>query len=143
MKKKMETKSGKSNSQWYGTVARLIAGAPLFFFGWMKLLNEGTQTNFMATLKLASIPVPEVAFWLAALNEIIAGALLISGWKGQVGAVLAIAQMIVALYVHITVDFSQTPAGGPPHWLPVLVLVCALIVLFKGFGKFSIAKSVG
>jgi len=136
--RKFSPKPESSNGHWLGFLARLSAGIPLFIFGWMKILGEGTRMNFLATLELASIPVPEFSFWLAALNEIIAGALLLIGWKIRVGSLLAVLQMFVALYVHLTVDFSQAPAGGPPHWLPVFVLFAALTVFFKGSGRYSL-----
>lgn len=119
-------------------VARLIAGVPLTFFGTMKFLNEGTQINFEATLGLAGFPRPDLLMFVAAAVEVVGGILLLTGWHARIGAALAVAEMLVALYVHLTVDFSLAPAGGPPHWLPVIVLLSAILVLWKGAGRGSL-----
>lgn len=121
-------------------VARLIAGVPLAFFGTMKFLSEGTQTNFQATLDLAGFPQPDLLIFVAAIVEVVGGILLLTGWYARIGALLAVAEMLVALYVHLTVDFSLAPAGGPPHWLPVTVLLSALLVLWKGGGRGSLDR---
>ena len=119
-------------------VARLIAGVPLAFFGTMKFLNDATRTNFHATLDLAGFPRPDILMFVAATVEVVGGILLVTGGYARMGAALAVAEMGVALYVHLTVDFSLAPAGGPPHWLPVTVLLAAALVLWKGAGRGSL-----
>lgn len=133
----------KTSNHISGPICRAAAGAPLFFFGWMKFLNAATQTNFLATLKLAAIPMPGTAMWVAAGVEVSAGALLLTGFAGRLGGMMATMQMLVALYVHLTVDFGNAPAGGPPHWLPVMVLLGAVAVTIQGSGRFSLDHYLG
>jgi len=117
---------------------RLAAGLPLLFFGIMKFVSAGTQENFQATLALADMPAPGTLMWLLAAVEVVAGALLVSGWYARIGGILGVIQMIGALYVHATVDFSAAPAGGPPHWLPILVFVASWCVMIVGGGGLSV-----
>lgn len=118
-------------------VPRLLAGGPLLFFGIMKFTNPGVQENFLATITLAGFPAPQVLRWVAATVEVVGGALLLSGAYARVGALLGVLEMTAALSVHLTFDFSRAPAGGPPHWLPVMVLAGALLVLWRGAGARS------
>ncbi len=130
-----------TTQRWLPLIGRLVAGVPLTVFGTMKFLSEATQTNFHATLVLAGFPMPDMLVYVAATVEVVAGAILLTGWFARIGAGLASLHMTVALYVHLTVDFSLAPAGGPPNWLPISVLVAALVVLRFGGGMASLDLS--
>ena len=123
-------------------IARLVAGAPLLFFGIQKFISSDVQENFRVTLELSLFPMPGILMWIAAAVEVVAGAMLLLGLITRLGGLLATLQMFAAIIVHITVDFSQTPAGGPPHWLPVLVLFAALVTLVFAGGDWSIDRFI-
>jgi len=123
-------------------VARLLAGAPLLFFGVLKLVSADTQENFRATLELAEIPAPGVMMWIAAIVEVVAGLSLVFGLLTRLGGLLAVLQMAVALYVHSTGATGQAPEGGPPIWLPILVLAGSVWAMVVGGGRFSFDKAL-
>ncbi len=123
-------------------VARLVAGAPLLFFGVLKLVSADTQENFRATLELAQIPSPGVMMWGAATVEVLAGLSLVFGLLTRLGGFLAVLQMAVALYVHSTGATNQAPEGGPPIWLPILVLAGSVWAMVVGGGRFSVDKAL-
>ena len=77
------------------------------------------------------------------LMEMVAGILVLVGVWARVGALLAVLVMIPALHTSVTlaggnagVDATVIPSA-PPLWVPVMVLLCALVVLAKGAGAFS------
>ena len=117
-------------------VPRLIAGLPLLAIGLMHVLDDTTPMRPL--VEAAGLPAAGLLSPLAVAAEIVAGALLLSGFYTRLGALVAIPVMVVAAYAHLAIDVWPNSAGEPPIILPVVVLVCAVYVLYRGGGAWSV-----
>ena len=123
---------------------RILAGLPLLLFGVLHLLNP---EPFRSILVASSIPFVELNLVLAPLAEVLAGALLFSGYLSRIGGLLGIGTMVTAIYstlVLASLDLTELPTGlaavpeVPPLVLPAVVLLASAYVTWRGAGAWSL-----
>jgi len=130
---------------------RVIAGAPLLFFGVMHLIGAMPMRPLV---EAAGMPAPGLMAVLAPLGQVLAGVLLLSGAFARVGALVAIGTMAGAVITHIRIPNDQWPvattdaAEGPwPEpvfmmFLAIGIIVIGAYILWRGSGAFGLdAKS--
>ena len=114
---------------------RLTVGGLMIFHGISKILHG---VEWMGPL-VSGVGLPEFVKYGAYLGEGLGPALLILGYRTRIGALLVMADMLMAIVlVHRHQIFSLGPAGGWAIELPALYLLAALAVFFAGPGKYSI-----
>jgi len=135
-------------------IPRILGGAPLVFFGLMHLVGAFAGPDagmpMKPLLEAAGMPAPALGAIVAPLVQLVAGLLLLGGAFARVGAVLAIATMLGALYTHMKIpnDAWPMPTADNPDAVaeePVvmmglagLVIVCSAIVAWLGAGGLSL-----
>jgi uncharacterized membrane protein YphA (DoxX/SURF4 family) len=112
---------------------RLIAALPLFVFGSFHLTG---MSPLLEILKRASIPFPEINFYLAPIFMVVSGLSLGLGYYARIGALIGAGAMIVATYSKFVIEEWPGPMEIPLA-LPLVVLAGCLVVLIKGPGAWS------
>jgi uncharacterized membrane protein YphA (DoxX/SURF4 family) len=121
---------------------RLTAGVPLLGIGLVHVLDG--QSRMEPLVAAAGLPFPPLVAPIAVACEIAAGAALLLGAFARVGALLAIPTLVVAIYAHLTIGVWPNGADRePPLALPVVVLACAVYVLWRGAGRWSVDERAG
>ncbi len=134
MKKLRQT----SPDKWVGTI-RAMLGIIFLMTGIMKLTFAEFGSAWSIQLIEAEIPFYTINYWLVPVFEIILGTILITGFYSRIGAVMIIPIMLVAIYVHITVSNPAAfPAQPQEPFIPIAVIIMAVIVLVKGGGNRSL-----
>ncbi len=111
---------------------RVVAGAPLVFFGLMHLVNPNMPMTPL--LEEAGLPYPGLMGVIAPIAQLLAGVLLLSGAFARIGGVLAIGTMLGALVTHMLIANDQWPTPGEdgvmaPGPEPVFMMGIAVVVL--------------
>jgi putative oxidoreductase len=116
---------------------RLIAGLPLLGIGVMHITGSAPLKPI---LEGAGIPMAHLNSLVAPIVEIVAGLLILSGALTRVGAAMAMGTMAVALYTHMAFEATETFAweDEPPIVLPIVVLLSAIYLLWRGGGAWSL-----
>ncbi len=112
---------------------RLIAALPLFVFGSFHLTG---MSPLLEILKRASIPFPEINFYLAPVFMVISGLSMGLGFYARIGALIGTFAMIVATYSKFVIEEWPGPMEIPLA-LPLVVLAACVVVLIKGAGAWS------
>lgn len=112
---------------------RLVAALPLFVFGSFHLTG---MSPLLEILKRASIPFPEINFYLAPIFMVVSGLSLGLGFYARIGALIGTGAMIVATYSKFVIEEWPGPMEIPLA-LPLVVLAGCLVVLIKGPGAWS------
>ncbi len=134
MKKLRQT----SPNKWVGAI-RTMLGIMFLMTGIMKLTFAEFGSAWSIQLIEAEIPFYTINYWLFPVFEIILGTILITGFYSRIGAVMIIPIMLVAIYVHITVSNPAAfPAQPQEPFIPIAVIIMAVIVLVKGGGNWSL-----
>lgn len=119
-------------------VPRLIAGLPLLILGAKHFVDP---EHFRRVLEVSGLPGPIGVMLIAApAAEVLGGVLLLLGWFARVGGLLGVATMAPAILSTVRImnlDGADKPFV-PPLPLPIVVLLCAAYVLFRGAGAWSI-----
>ena len=84
----------------------------------------------------AGIPLPELNATIAPIFEILAGILLLSGAFARVGGLIAVGAMAMATYSHVVFDWDTEP----PIAMPIVILLAAVFVIWKGAGAWSVDR---
>ncbi|HRV82440.1 MAG: DoxX family membrane protein [Planctomycetes bacterium] len=117
-------------------IARTLASLPLLGIGAMHLFGTAPLAPI---LEGARIPMAEANAQVAPVIEVLAGLLLLVGWRARLGALLGLFSMIGALTAHLRFDHSQFEwPDEPPIALPITVLVLCLLVILRGGGAWSL-----
>ncbi|MFI4896676.1 MAG: DoxX family protein [Phycisphaerales bacterium JB059] len=128
-------------------VLRVLAGAPLAFFGLMHLIGAMPMRPL---IEAAGLPAPGLMAILAPIAQLLAGVLLLAGALTRLGALLAIGTMVGALFTHLRIpnDAWPTPAesgaiepGPEPLFLMFVAIAIVLMsayILFRGSGAFGL-----
>jgi uncharacterized membrane protein YphA (DoxX/SURF4 family) len=123
-------------------IPRLVAGLSLVGFGVIHLLNPGPLRQV-----LYAVGFPQVNAMIAPLIEILAGALLLTGFFARVGGLLGLSTMLPASYATVTLDemsLAELPWGlakvpEVPHLaLPLVVLLASAWIVRTGGGAWSL-----
>jgi len=134
MKKLRET----SPNKWVGAI-RTMLGIIFLMTGIMKLTFAEFGSAWSIQLIEAEIPFYTINYWLVPVFEIILGTILLIGYYSRIGALMIIPIMSVAIYVHITVSNPAAfPAQPQEPFIPIAVIIMAVIVLIKGGGNWSL-----
>lgn len=117
----------------------MALGALFLMTGVMKLAVPVMAEAFQGQLLAAQIPFVGVFRWLVPFVEIGAGLTLLVGVYTRIVALVVMAVMSVAVYVHTVAD---DPGLFPfqPHEpvVPVAVLLMAAYLLWRGGGSASV-----
>lgn len=121
----------------YVIVLRAIAGLPLLGIGLMHLVSPAH--GMTPLVEEAGFPLPGLLSPLSVWMEIAAGALLLAGFWARLGGLLAFATMLGAVYAHLAIEVWPNEAEGePPLALPIVVGLCAVYVMWRGAGRWSL-----
>ncbi len=149
----MNNALNKTSNQKHILIVRILAGAPLFFFGLMHLIGAMPMKPLV---EAAGLPAPELMSILAPIAQTLGGALLLAGALARLGALAAIGTMIGAIITHIKIPIDQwpTPSEADPNIIiqgqePTFMLAIAAVIILgsayiiaKGAGPFSLDYKV-
>ncbi len=106
--------------------------------GTMKLILVDFGAAWSIQLIEAEIPFYTLSYWFVPVIEIFLGIILFLGYYSRIGALMILPVMLVAIYVHLTVNNPAAfPAQPKEPYIPILVIIMAVIVLMKGGGNWS------
>lgn len=121
-------------------IFRAVLGVVFIAHGWDKLVLTGivdTTGQFSAW----GVPQPQLSAYIAAIGELIGGALLVVGLLTTIVAgALSLLMVAAAYFVHLDQGFfsdSSSVAGGGVEYPVVLVAGLLMIVVF-GSGRASV-----
>jgi uncharacterized membrane protein YphA (DoxX/SURF4 family) len=119
-------------------IIRMMLGIIFIMTGTMKLAFADFGTAWSIQLIEAEIPLYTLNYWFVPIFEISLGIVLILGYYARIGALMVLPVMLVAIYVHLTVNNPAAfPAQPQEPFIPVAVFIMALIVIKKGGGNWS------
>jgi len=118
---------------------RMMVGVIVAMTGVMKYAVPALNEAWAGQLQAAGLPFFELTYWTVPAVEILVGSALAVGLLARAAAFVVANIMVVATYVHITVD---DPGVFPlqPHQpvVPLMVLAMAAVVLWRGAGAWSL-----
>ncbi|RTZ44655.1 DoxX family protein [Candidimonas sp. SYP-B2681] len=121
-------------------ILRLTIGILILFHGVAKVLNGIGPIESM----LVARGMPAFIAWGAYIGEVIAPLLVIIGFYTRVGALLILANMVVAIALaHSGQLFQLANTGGWRLELQGLFLFGSLAVVLLGAGRFSLGGKNG
>lgn len=116
-------------------IIRLTLGGLLLFHGIDKLLNG---VGFIET-QLANHNLPAFLAWGVVIGEVLAPLMIILGFHTRVGALLIVANMLVAMVlVHGNQLLMLSSNGGLRLELQLFFLMSAAAVFFFGSGRYTL-----
>jgi putative oxidoreductase len=124
---------------------RILLGVLFIMTGLMKLFMAEYGEAWSIQLIEAEIPLYTFNYWFVPILETILGMFLLLGFHARISALLVLPIMLVAIYVHLTVtDPGAFPSQPQEPYMPIAVLLMAIVVLIKGAGSWSMdLKSTG
>lgn len=129
---------GKTSSNKYAGVIRIILSVMFVMTGIMKLVVPSLSLAFAGQLQAASVPFQVFNLWFVPIVELSVGILLFIGLMSRFGALVVIGLMSVATYVHLIVDDpSLFPLQPELPIIPIVVIVLSVYLLFIGGGSWS------
>ena len=120
------------NAKWV-IVPRLVAALPLVVFGSFHLTG---MSPLLEILRRASIPFPEVNFYVAPVVMVLSGLSMGIGYYARIGALTGSFAMLVAAYSKLVIEDWPGPMEIP-MMLPMVVLAACVAILVKGPGAWS------
>jgi putative oxidoreductase len=123
---------------------RIMLGIIFIMTGTMKLFLADFGDAWSIQLIEAGIPFYTFNYWFVPIFEIILGLILLAGYYSKIGALMVLPVMAVAIFVHLTVSNPAAfPAQPQEPYIPIVVIIMALIIILKGGGNWSMdLKSV-
>ncbi len=116
-------------------IIRLTLGGLLLFHGIDKLLHG---VGYIET-QLASHDLPAFLAWGVVIGEVLAPLMIILGFHTRVGALLIVANMLVAMVlVHGNQLMMLSSNGGLRLELQLFFLMSAAAVFFFGSGRYTL-----
>ena len=129
----------KTSNDKIGGALRLLLGIVFFMAGILKVIVPSLGQAFAGQLAAASIPLQDIVLFTFPIVEMVLGVLLVVGFHARLSAAAAAVSMIVATYVHLAVeDPALFPLQPVEPVGPLVVLVMAFYVLWRGGGAWSI-----
>lgn len=111
-------------------VVRVLASTPLILIGIQHMIGAAPLEPI---LRGAHIPLPEINAIVGPIVLVLGGILLLPGYFARLGALLALSSMAMATYSQLVFSWPDEP----PLALPLILIVLAGYVLWKGAGAFS------
>ena len=128
----------KTNENKFIGIIRIILGIIFFITGVMKLFIPMFTEAWMGQLVYAGIPLVAFNFWFVPIMETVLGIMLLKGSYSRVASLLIIPIMLVAFYVHISVDNPALfPLQPELPVVPVIVIIMTVVILKSGSGTWS------
>jgi len=126
-----------SPNKFVGSI-RIMLGIIFIMTGTMKLTLPDFGAAWSIQLIEAGIPFYTLNYWFVPVFEIFMGLILLVGYYSRIGALLIFPVMIMAIYVHLTVSNPAAfPAQPQEPFIPIAVIIMALIIVKKGGGDWS------
>ncbi|MFH4966507.1 DoxX family protein [Gaetbulibacter sp. M235] len=120
-------------------VVRILLGIIFMMTGIMKLTLPDYGAAWSIQLVEAKIPFYTVTYYFVPLFEIFLGLFLFLGYHSRLSALMVLPIMFVAIYVHLTVtNPGAFPSQPQEPYMPIAVIMMALIILRKGSGRWSL-----
>jgi putative oxidoreductase len=118
---------------------RVFLGILFLMTGAMKLVVPVLAEAWAGQLAAASIPFEDVNRLVVPFVEMGGGVILLFGYFARIAALVVIGIMVVATYVHVVVDDpSFFPLQPSEPVIPIVVIVLAVYLLFRGAGASSL-----
>lgn len=118
-------------------ILRLSVGLLLLFHGVSKVVDPG-PLGFIET-QLVTAGLPAVLSWGVYIGEVIAPLMIVLGISSRIGALLAVVNMLFAVFLVHSGDFlALTDHGGWRLELQGLYLFGSLAIVFLGSGRIAI-----
>ena len=115
-----------------------MLGIIFIMTGMMKLTLADFGAAWSVQLIEAEIPFYTLNYWFVPVFETILGIVLLLGYYSRIAALMILPVMLVAIYVHLTVSNPAAfPAQPQEPFVPIAVIIMALIIIMKGGGKWS------
>lgn len=116
----------------------MMLGIIFIMTGMMKLTLADFGAAWSIQLIEAEIPFYTFNYWFVPVFETILGIVLLLGYYSRIAALMILPVMLVAIYVHLTVSNPAAfPAQPQEPYVPIAVIIMALIIIMKGGGKWS------
>jgi putative oxidoreductase len=116
-------------------LTRVTVGLVFFAHGWQKLFTNGVDGT-AAFFDQNGVPAPELSAWVAALVELVGGALLVLGLATPVVAIVLVLDMLGAyLFVHSGNGLFAQENG---YELVLVLGTAALVFAAVGPGRYSL-----
>ncbi len=120
-------------------VARIAIGGLMLMTGVMKLVVPNLRAAFAGQLRLAKLPLEKATFLLLPVAEVVVGTVLVLGVLTRPAALVVLAMMIGAGYVHLVVnDPSVFPLQPEAPIIPGVVIAISIFVLIGGSGSWAV-----
>lgn len=127
-------------ADWAALGSRLLLALLFLWSGYGKLAYMGANLGYM---KAYGLPAPELLIWPALAVELIAGALLLLGWKTRWAALALVLFTIPATFIfhaYWGVPADQT-LNQQIHFVKNLAIVGGLLgIIAHGAGRFAIGR---
>ena len=122
---------------------RIMLGGIFMMTGIMKLTLSDYAAAWSIQLIEAEIPFYTLNYWFVPIFEVILGIVLLIGFYSRIGALMVMPIMFVAIYVHLTVtNPTAFPSQPQEPIMPIIVIIMALTVIWKGGGFWSMDSSL-
>lgn len=116
----------------------MFLGVVFVTTGLMKLTLPTFGTAWSIQLTDAGIPLHSFNYWFVPIFEFLLGTSLLVGFYARLGALMTFPVMLVATYVHLSVDNPAAfPAQPQEPYAPVVMMIMALVIVVKGGGSWS------
>ena len=120
------------------TTIRWFLAIMFVMTGVMKLVVPALAEAFSGQLIASGLPLYTVSLWTVPFVEISVGIVMALGLYARLAALVIIAIMTVATYVHIVVaDPSLFPLQPSEPIIPLGVIILCFYVIWKGAGAVS------
>ena len=117
---------------------RIMLGIIFLMTGVMKITMAEFGAAWSIQLIEAEIPLYAFNYWFVPIFEIAMGAALLVGFYARIGATMILPVMLVAIYVHLTVNNPAAfPAQPQEPYAPIMIIMMALYIIKKGGGTWS------
>lgn len=116
---------------------RLFIGVRLIYGVMDNILSWEHMIEFRNFLELFHFPFPIVSAVASVYAQLIAGMMILLGWKIRwAGAVMVFNFLIALIIVHRRDSFEQMTT-------PLAILVCSVFFLLAGAGKYALDRKNG
>jgi putative oxidoreductase len=126
----------ENSNRYLPLLGRIMIGAPFILSGLGKLMAHDATAGYIGSVGL---PLPQVAWLIALLVEIGGGALLISGFRGRL---VALIMALFALATAILFHRNFADQNQMIHFLKNVMLAGGLLqIVYFGAGPLSVDAS--